>query len=194
MYWTSLHETWCSAGHLPLFDLKRWIFFSILDDKELCIKARLFFKHGAKWSGMDNMMVVTIFLFFLAQVKPSSSTGLTNSHEESSTIGWVSEPDGRGTFSLMTSCMLTLSLCVWSAMHLNIPHYRESTWQFWLRHVKWGLVGVFAPELVVFAAWRQYISANAVRYEVSQTVDAKNNDKEYKLMVRVLPDFIALLY
>lgn len=141
------------------------------------------------------MKVVTLFLFFLAQGKASSHTGPLVPHEESLTMGWVSEPDGRGTFSLMTSCVLTLSLCVWSAMHLNIPHYRESRWQYWLRHVKWGLVGIFAPELVVFAAWRQYVSANAVQYEVLQSNGAKNSDKEHKMTVIFLqsPHNFALL-
>lgn len=129
------------------------------------------------------MKVVTLVTLFLAQGKLSSSTDPIAPHEKTQTIGWVSEPDGRETFSLMTSCVLTLSLCVWSAMHLNIPHYRESRWQYWLRHVKWGLVGVFAPELVVFAAWRQYVSANAVRYEVSQTIDTKDSDKEHESTV-----------
>lgn len=133
------------------------------------------------------MKVVIFFILFMAQGKPSSSAGPVTLHEDSSTVGWVSEPDGRGTFSLMTSCLLTLSLCVWSAMHLNIPHYRESRWQFWLRHVKWGLIGIFAPELVVFAAWRQYISASAVRYEISQTGDAKNSEEKPKVTVISLP-------
>ena len=88
------------------------------------------------------------------------------------TVGWVSDPAGRGTFSLISSCLLTLGLCVWSAMHLNIPPHDESHAQSWLRNIKWGVIGIFAPELVVFAAWRQYNSAKALQTEVNQQIDA----------------------
>lgn len=32
------------------------------------------------------------------------------------TTGWVSEPDTRGTFRLVFSCLIALSLCVWLAL------------------------------------------------------------------------------
>ena len=39
---------------------------------------------------------------------------------------WVPDPDNRGTWSLLYSCVFTLVLCVWTAIHLNIPSYHES--------------------------------------------------------------------
>ncbi|RVX71197.1 hypothetical protein B0A52_04771 [Exophiala mesophila] len=56
-----------------------------------------------------------------------------------------------------------MGICVWSALHLNIAATNETTVQYWLRTVRWILLGVFGPELVVFAAWRQYISARAMQ-------------------------------
>ena len=79
------------------------------------------------------------------------------------TVGWVSGPSYRSTMSIITSCILTMGLCVWSAMHLNIPSAREGNIQYWLRTIKWVLIGIFGPELVVFAAWRQYVSARAMQ-------------------------------
>ena len=79
------------------------------------------------------------------------------------TVGWVSGPSYRSTMSIITSCILTMGLCVWSAMHLNIPSTREGNIQYWLRTIKWVLIGIFGPELVVFAAWRQYVSARAMQ-------------------------------
>jgi len=41
---------------------------------------------------------------------------------------WVSEPDGRGTWGLIQTCLLTLFLCIYSAVHLNIqPHQKSKT-------------------------------------------------------------------
>jgi hypothetical protein len=79
------------------------------------------------------------------------------------TIGWVDEPNWRSTLSIITSCLVTMGLCVWSALHLNIPSGRDSQARIWMRNIKWILVGVFGPELVVFAAWRQYVSARAMQ-------------------------------
>ena len=38
-----------------------------------------------------------------------------------STARWRPEPDVRGTFSILSSCLITLGLCAWSALHLNVP-------------------------------------------------------------------------
>ena len=74
-------------------------------------------------------------------------------------VGYVSDPSGRGTASLVISCLLTLVLCVWSALHLNVPQKSDTTVQKLLVNVRWIITGVYAPELVVFTAWRQWCSA-----------------------------------
>lgn len=80
----------------------------------------------------------------------------------SETVGWQSDPNGRGTFTLVSSCLLTLTVCVYSAMHLNVPPPGESVLRYWLRNIRWALLGIFGPELVVFIAWKQYLSARAI--------------------------------
>ncbi|KAL8896273.1 MAG: hypothetical protein Q9207_007786 [Kuettlingeria erythrocarpa] len=71
-----------------------------------------------------------------------------------STPGWVPEPNGRGTWSLLSTCIITTSLCVWSAVHLNVPEHGRTQSQYW-RKAKWLLLGIFAPEWVAFIAWQQ---------------------------------------
>ncbi|KAK0105190.1 hypothetical protein ONS95_004414 [Cadophora gregata] len=83
-------------------------------------------------------------------------------------VGWVADPNGRGTSGLVISCLLTLGLCVWSAMHLNIPVKHEGQREFWLRRVKWSTCGVPIPELVVLLAWRQWTSAGRLTKEVNK--------------------------
>jgi hypothetical protein len=85
----------------------------------------------------------------MAPAIPSSAT------TDTKIVGWVSDPNGRGTSSLILSCLLTLGLCVWSALHLNIPAKGESRREYWLRQAKWFLCGVLTPEIVVLLAWRQ---------------------------------------
>lgn len=74
-------------------------------------------------------------------------------------VGFVDGPNSRGTASLVLSCLLTLLLCVWSALHLNIPKQGQNPLQSFFVYIRWIIVGVYAPELVVFTAWRQWSSA-----------------------------------
>ena len=93
------------------------------------------------------------------------------------TVGWQSDPDGRGTFTLVSNCIFTLLICVYSAMHLNVPPRGESVPSFWLRNIRWALLGIFGPELVVFIAWRQYLSAKAIAKK-SQSINSGRDSSE----------------
>ena len=75
---------------------------------------------------------------------------------------WVESPQGRGTWDILSSCIITLGLCVYSAIHLNIPH---SSWGFWTKFgmkLKWLVVALLAPEAVAYNAWRQRREAQEV--------------------------------
>ena len=85
--------------------------------------------------------------------------------------GWVSDSsNSRGTFSVISSCILTLSLCVYTAIHLNVESrsQRRSTYRTWLHTTQWVVLGILAPELLCFIAWRQWISARSVSQTVEQ--------------------------
>ncbi|KAF2873012.1 hypothetical protein BDV95DRAFT_568538 [Massariosphaeria phaeospora] len=73
------------------------------------------------------------------------------------TTKWQPEPTFRGTFSILSSCLITMTLCVWTAVHLNIPEQPETglfTRQT-RRKITWLFVGLFAPELIAWTAWEQ---------------------------------------
>lgn len=88
-----------------------------------------------------------------------SNTNASAPDNSTQYVGYVPDPNRRGTVTLVTSCLLTLLLCVWSALHLNVPYERASKWTKFWTNVKWVCIGVYAPELVVFTAWRQWSSA-----------------------------------
>lgn len=69
------------------------------------------------------------------------------------------EPNIRGTFRLIVSCVVTLALCVYTALHLNVPQQGIPAYSMYLRKARWVLMGMFAPELVVYAAWKQWHDA-----------------------------------
>lgn len=67
---------------------------------------------------------------------------------------WHPEPQFRGTFSILSSCLITMSLCIWTSLHLNVPEYGKEHLQKY-RKAAWMVLGLLAPELVVWNAWEQ---------------------------------------
>jgi hypothetical protein len=65
------------------------------------------------------------------------------------TASWKSGCKERGTLSILTTCLITLILCVYTTLHLNIPEHGKSSWiQRLKRKALWLLIGLFAPEFV----------------------------------------------
>ncbi|GJC80552.1 hypothetical protein ColLi_03390 [Colletotrichum liriopes] len=106
-------------------------------------------------------------IFILASLFLLPTPGSADS--SSSTTGWASEPNGRGTFGLICSCVLTLTICVWTALHLNVPAARSTLRNRALEGTKWVLYGIFAPELVVATAAAQYIVARWLKGRLKRT-------------------------
>lgn len=65
---------------------------------------------------------------------------------------WVPELDTRGTWSLLYSYVFNLSLCVYSAIHLNILAPGERAAKQSLRRAKWVFAAIVAPEFGVYTA------------------------------------------
>uniref|UniRef100_L7J1S9 Wax synthase domain-containing protein n=1 Tax=Pyricularia oryzae (strain P131) TaxID=1143193 RepID=L7J1S9_PYRO1 len=92
---------------------------------------------------------------------------------DSPLVGYVPDPRGRGTPSLLVSCILTLIVCVWSALHLNVPPRTQSTSRNILLNAQWIIAGMYAPEMVVFVAWRQWSSARLLQKMITEAADGK---------------------
>ncbi|KAF8539509.1 hypothetical protein BDD12DRAFT_882216 [Trichophaea hybrida] len=72
---------------------------------------------------------------------------------------WVQEPRYRGTWGILYSCTITLLLCVYNAMHLNVPAYDEGRFANFWRGIKWALIAIVAPEVTLLAAFFQFYQA-----------------------------------
>jgi hypothetical protein len=77
--------------------------------------------------------------------------------------GWVSSSNRRGTIDILWSCIFTVFLCTWSALHLNLPAPNERFLKYALRKARWMLQTVAGPEFVVWLALGQ-------RYEAQYSV------------------------
>jgi hypothetical protein len=69
---------------------------------------------------------------------------------ENSTGYFKSPPSERGTLNILSTCIFTLVLCVYTCLHLNILPHKATKWY----QKKWGsktigiLLGLLAPEIV----------------------------------------------
>lgn len=73
--------------------------------------------------------------------------------------GWVGQPQSRGTFDIILSCFLTISLCTWTSLHLNVPASNEGQWRPILRKLRWMMLTLLGPEFVVALAAGQRANA-----------------------------------
>lgn len=62
-------------------------------------------------------------------------------------------------------------LCVWTAVHLNIPGSNEGTKQRVLRKFGWLLLALLAPEIVAWNAWEQRRIARKLRDDLVKALE-----------------------
>ncbi|KAI5805990.1 hypothetical protein EDC01DRAFT_785974 [Geopyxis carbonaria] len=118
--------------------------------------------------------------------------------------GWVAEPKGRGTFGILLTCLLTLFLCIWTTVHVNIdpvsypePVFPRTIWakvktfflelrkKRWFRKMFWSIMGLIFPEVTVAIAAYERLTGRMLRAawhcKHSKFSNATTNEKMCKL-------------
>lgn len=99
--------------------------------------------------------------------------------------GWMSPPRTRGTSDILYTCLITISLCVYTAIHPNIPRPRSR--RPWLNRTCWVITGILAPEYVLWTAFnqhreaRQLVSFLNAKYKESNPLSSKASDPPFDL-------------
>lgn len=106
-------------------------------------------------------MLSAALLFFVGRLETARGAPIQNltALQKNIAPAWVANPSGRGTWSLLYSCIFTLVLCVWTSIHLNVPPQNDTPLKHWRRKIKWVGCALFAPEIVVFTAFQQWFTA-----------------------------------
>ncbi|KLO07654.1 hypothetical protein SCHPADRAFT_945100 [Schizopora paradoxa] len=86
---------------------------------------------------------------------------------------WVAPPNFRGTMGIFTLCVSTLLICVWNAIHFDIPMHRFSTSRKFMVAISWTLLAVISPELILFIAFNQRLAATNVLKLARKTFSAR---------------------
>lgn len=98
--------------------------------------------------------------------------GTSAEGNSTATFSWEPQPARRGTFSIISTCLVTLALCTWKIVHLNLPGVcpqADLSYSAWwkrgtttkrhrlvhifgghqvTRQIGWLLIALFTPELV----------------------------------------------
>ncbi|KAJ5150679.1 uncharacterized protein N7500_010868 [Penicillium coprophilum] len=73
--------------------------------------------------------------------------------------GWIGEPDGRGTWSILSTCILTIVLCCWTSMSPNLPAKSDGKFKIWRYKFDLAFMTVLGSEFVLMVALGQWSSA-----------------------------------
>ncbi|KAH6696687.1 hypothetical protein BKA61DRAFT_741607 [Leptodontidium sp. MPI-SDFR-AT-0119] len=90
---------------------------------------------------------------------------------------WVDEPSDRGTWGILYSCSFTLLLCVYTAIHLNVPGHYDTQSKIWWRKAKWVAIAIFGPEIVVYVAFEQWYLAKMFLRDLRRIADESTDEK-----------------
>ncbi|KAJ5548605.1 hypothetical protein N7513_005839 [Penicillium frequentans] len=74
-------------------------------------------------------------------------------------FGWVDEPDGRGTWAILSTCSLTIILCCWSSVCPNVPSRSDGSYRQKLGKIYLFCIGLLGPEFLLVIALGQWSSA-----------------------------------
>ncbi|KAG1896997.1 uncharacterized protein F5891DRAFT_563029 [Suillus fuscotomentosus] len=110
---------------------------------------------------MRLLVLFCIFLSLVGVIQAAPTTNTTNTTTNDS----VKAPSftTRTLWTIISSSVLTLFACIYSAIHPNIPSPKNSSWH----HILWRqltimTMALIAPELIVTWAMRQWFSAHQV--------------------------------
>jgi hypothetical protein len=73
--------------------------------------------------------------------------------------GWTDSPNTRGTIDIVSSCIFTIFICVWSVLCVNIRPSEESAIAELLQKLKLAFLCVLGPDCLLLLAVGQFESA-----------------------------------
>ena len=81
--------------------------------------------------------------------------------------GWKNSPSGRGTFDILWSSVITIFLCSWSVLTLNVYPRRFNYFKIGGRKAVMTFLGCLGPEFILQLAAGQYCAARRSVHEFS---------------------------
>ncbi|KAG7293348.1 hypothetical protein NEMBOFW57_003396 [Staphylotrichum longicolle] len=87
------------------------------------------------------------------------SLALATEQNLEDTQGWTSSPNTRGSIDIIWSCFITIFLCGWTSIYVNVPPLGAGKLKQFERKFMVFLEALAGPEFIFHTALSQYISA-----------------------------------
>ncbi|KAG1836388.1 hypothetical protein DFJ58DRAFT_171837 [Suillus subalutaceus] len=111
------------------------------------------------------LLCVFLYLFGVIQASPTTNTTNTTTSDSFKAPTFAT----RTIWSIISSSVLTLFACIYSAIHPNIPSPKDSPLLILRRRLGIMIMALIAPELIVTWAMRQWISACRVTRQFKES-------------------------
>jgi hypothetical protein len=95
---------------------------------------------------------------------------------EETAPAWVPPPKARRTLNILNTCIITLTLYVYTAVHINVPPPGAGKWWRYLHLGKWTVLGIFPPEVVLYTAWDQFWEATQLQKALNKEAKKQFED------------------
>ncbi|KGO70586.1 hypothetical protein PITC_051800 [Penicillium italicum] len=116
----------------------------------------------------------------------SCSNCSISSSNDKELVGWVWDSPGRGTISLLTTCLATIFLCTWVVIHPRV-YKRESYAN--LHKVALFLKTIFAPEFIAVEGLQEWAQCRRMQRECADSTAG-----QFKLVHAFYISMLALRY
>ncbi|KAI1177873.1 hypothetical protein F4777DRAFT_167834 [Nemania sp. FL0916] len=93
---------------------------------------------------------------------------------------WATTSNVRGTSDLLWTSVLTLSLCVYTVIHVNIPPPGEKPWRFYRRKMIFMLVAILAPDFALWTAFEQWDIVKHLKDTLNKSPRVSTENQEGK--------------
>ncbi|RAH44994.1 uncharacterized protein BO95DRAFT_482862 [Aspergillus brunneoviolaceus CBS 621.78] len=110
-------------------------------------------------------------------------------------VGWIPENSGRGTLSLLTSCLTTLFLCTWVVIH---PRVHASMRHSFFHKVALFLKTLIAPEFIAVEGLQEWAQCRRMRRDFMiltspEIKDPQHNNKQAQPFTLLHAFYISML-
>ncbi|KLO08944.1 hypothetical protein SCHPADRAFT_858427 [Schizopora paradoxa] len=100
-----------------------------------------------------------------------NTTLLSSSTETDPPFVWVPSSTTRGTLQILSLCASTTLICIWSAVHRDIPSRRLTGLHPYALQATWVFAAFFLPEFVFAHALKQLLRARSLVTKFSKNRD-----------------------
>lgn len=90
---------------------------------------------------------------------------------------WIDQPNHRGTIDIIWTSVITIFISTYTILCLNVGSPKDTTWSLLRRKLKWMLLGIAGPEIVLTYAAGQWSRAR-------HSVEAFHRDGHWQWTIR----------